>query len=62
LRTCTGQTIDPILMVDGSNDVFLSEEVPFGVLDDSIQSRGSKSSKNNQKLGVVVNFPVKSNK
>jgi hypothetical protein len=31
LLTSTGQTGEPISMVDGSNDAFPPKEVPFGV-------------------------------
>ena len=46
LRTSTGRTPEPIMMVDSSNDAFWLEEVPFGYAHDKKNTwRGSTNPK-----------------
>jgi hypothetical protein len=59
LLTSTGQTGEPISMVDGSNDAFPPKEVPFGVSLQKFDLTGSATPKNRQKVGVVYGFPAK---
>jgi hypothetical protein len=60
LLTSTGQTGEPIFMVDGSNDAFPPKEVPFrGVSLETFDLTGSVTPKNRQKVGVVYDFPAK---
>jgi hypothetical protein len=60
LLTSTGQTGEPISMVGGSNDAFLSKEVPFrGLIEKKIDFTGLVTPKNRQKVGVVYDFPAK---
>jgi hypothetical protein len=59
LLTSTGQTGEPISMVDGSNDAFPPKEVPFRGLIEKFDFTGSVTPKNRQKVGVVYDFPAK---
>jgi hypothetical protein len=59
LLTSTGQTGEPISMVDGSNDAFPPKEVPFWGLIEKFDFTGSVTPKNRQKVGVVYGFPAK---
>jgi hypothetical protein len=59
LLTSTGQTGEPISMVDGSNDAFPPKEVPFRVSLKKFDFTGSVTPKNRQKVGVVYDFPAK---
>jgi hypothetical protein len=59
LLTSTGQTGEPISMVDGSNDAFPPKEVPLRGLIEKIDFTGSVTPKNRQKVGVVYGFPAK---
>jgi hypothetical protein len=59
LLTSTGQTGKPIFMVKSSNDAFPPKEVPFGGLIEKIDSTGSVTPKNRQKVGAVYGFPAK---
>jgi hypothetical protein len=60
LLTSTGQTGEPISMVDGSNDAFPPKEVPFrGLIEKKFDFTGSVTPKNRQKVGVVYDFPAK---
>jgi hypothetical protein len=59
LFTSTGQTGEPISMVEGSNDAFPSKEVPFWVSLKKFDLTGSVTPKNRQKVGVVYGFPAK---
>jgi hypothetical protein len=58
--TSTGQTGEPISIVEGSNDTFTPKEVPFGI---SLKKFGftawSITHKNHQNVGVVYGFPSK---
>jgi hypothetical protein len=46
-------------MVDGSNDAFPPNGVPFGVSLTQFDFTGSVTPKNRQKVGVVYDFPIK---
>jgi hypothetical protein len=46
-------------MIDGSNDAFTPQEVPFGVSLKKIEFKGSVNPKTRQKVGVVYSFPAK---
>jgi hypothetical protein len=59
LLTSTGQTGEPILMVEGSNDEFPPKEVPFEVALKKFEFMGSITPKSRQKVGVVYGFPAK---
>jgi hypothetical protein len=59
LLTSTGQTGEPISMVDGSNDAF-PRKCLFGVSLKKIDFTGSVTPKNRQKVGVVYDFPPNS--
>jgi hypothetical protein len=59
LLTSTGQTGEPISMVDGSNDAFPPKEVLFGVSLQKFDLTRSVTPKNRQKVGVVYGFPAK---
>jgi hypothetical protein len=59
LLTSTGQTGEPIFMVDGSNDAFTPKEVPFLGLIEKNWLNGVSNPKNRQKVGVVYDFPAK---
>jgi hypothetical protein len=58
LLTSTGQTGEPISMVNGSNDAFPPKEVPFRGPIKKFDFTGSKTPQNRQKLGVVNDFPA----
>jgi hypothetical protein len=57
--TSTGQTSEPISMVDSSNDAFPPKEVPFWVSLKEFDFTGSVTTKNRQKAGLVCDFPDK---
>jgi hypothetical protein len=60
LLTSTGQTGEPIFMVDGSNDAFCTQVNAFsGFHGKKFDLRGSVTPKNRQKVGVVYDFPAK---
>jgi hypothetical protein len=59
LLTSTGQTGEPISMVDGSNDALLPRKCLFGVSFKKFDLTGSVNPKNRQKVGVVYDFPAK---
>jgi hypothetical protein len=60
LLTSTGQTGEPISMVDGLNDAFSPKEVPFrGLIEKKFDFTGSVTPKNRQKVGAVYDFPAK---
>jgi hypothetical protein len=59
LLTSTGQTDEPISMVEGSNDAFPLKEVSFWGLIKKIHLAGLVTPKNLQKVGVVYGFPAK---
>jgi hypothetical protein len=59
LLTSTGETGQPISMVERSNDAFPPKEVPFWGLTEKILLYGVSNPKNRQKVGVVYGFPAK---
>jgi hypothetical protein len=59
LLTSTGQTGEPISIVDSSNDAFPPKEVPFGVSLKKFDLTGSVTPENRQKVGVVYGLPAK---
>jgi hypothetical protein len=59
LLTSTGQTGEPISMVDGSNDALSPKEAPFGVSLKKFDVTGSATPKNCQKVSVVYDFLAK---
>jgi hypothetical protein len=56
LLTSTGQTGTPISMVEGSNNAFPPNEVPFWGIIEKFDFTGSVTPKNRQKVGVVISY------
>jgi hypothetical protein len=59
LLTSTGQTGEPISIVEGSNDAFPPRKCLFGVSLKKIDFTGPVTPKDRQKVGVVCGFPAK---
>jgi hypothetical protein len=59
LLTCTGQTGEPISMVNGSYDAFPPKEGPFRLLLKKFEFTGPLTPKSREKVGEVYGFPAK---
>jgi hypothetical protein len=51
-----------VVMINGSNSIFLYETVSFRVEDISSRGQEAKTLEKLPKVGVVINFPAKSKK